>query len=162
VSYVDENGVSHTIPGELHVDDVEEDRTDWYFKTPFIDSRINVKVAYKGKGESVGKIDSWFYDAELKLFVIKRIDGCQYFQIRFEMFKALPLIEVTALAQMKLYFRPINLNQFGRNVSETVDWKIPFYLKYMRHEVAENKFEKCQVQKGKWVKVRKAGVVEAT
>jgi hypothetical protein len=87
VSYVDENGVSHMIPEELQEDDEVEDRSDRYYKTPCIDARINVKVSYKGKGESIRKIDNWFYDADLKLFVVKRIDGCQYFRVGFDMFR---------------------------------------------------------------------------
>ena len=47
-------------------------------------------------------IISWFYDAELKLFVIKRFDGVQYFPPRVKYFNSLPLLELKDLVRRDL------------------------------------------------------------
>ncbi|KAI3776200.1 hypothetical protein L1987_45972 [Smallanthus sonchifolius] len=48
------------------------------------------KEKYVNKEQCVGRIISWFYDGESKLFVIKRSDGVQYLKPRIKHFNTLP------------------------------------------------------------------------
>jgi hypothetical protein len=98
--FVDGNGVNFTMPEDEEVADEDCDKK--WFGIQFLSSRPVLKSKYKGRGEAAGRIDSWFYDTELKLFIVKRIDRCQYFKQGFNMFKTLPSFEVQALAKMKL------------------------------------------------------------
>ncbi|KAI3762664.1 hypothetical protein L1987_53104 [Smallanthus sonchifolius] len=48
------------------------------------------KEKYVNKEQCTGRIISWFYDGESKLFVIKRSDGVQYLKPRIKYFNTLP------------------------------------------------------------------------
>jgi hypothetical protein len=144
VTFIDEHGVSHGIPEEFGDD------------APFIPGRISVKVSYKAGKVCVGKIVSWFFDVEFDKFVVKRTDGCQFFPKRFQMFKTLPLIEVKALMNLKLNFRPLKLSPERLNDTELVEWKVPLYLKTVREELKSGVFKLIRPQKGKRHKVSMA------
>jgi hypothetical protein len=119
-----------------------------------------LKAKYEAKGEAVKRLDSRFYDEELKMFVVKRIDGCQYFDRGFGIFRTLPKTEVKALAKMKLNHRPLELNANSTNLTEGKDFNVPFYIKDTRKEVTEGKYKYWKPQKGKVVKVKKLGSKE--
>ena len=83
-------------------------------------------------------IMSWFYDSELRLFVLKRYDGLQYLKNNRKSFNSLPLCELKELARMKL----INLG----------DDPLAYVLeRIIKREVFSNKFEQLSPSKGKRV-----------
>ncbi|KAI3802307.1 hypothetical protein L1987_30437 [Smallanthus sonchifolius] len=67
------------------------------------------KEKYVNKEQCVGRMISWFYDDESKLFAIKRSDGVQYLKPRIKYFNTLPRCEINGLASKPL----INRSKIG-------------------------------------------------
>ncbi|KAI3682972.1 hypothetical protein L1987_83391 [Smallanthus sonchifolius] len=98
------------------------------------------KERYVNKERCVGRIISWFYDEEIKLFALKRFDGVQYLKPRIKYFNTLPRCEMNGLATKPL----IKRSKFGlANV----------IAKLISKEGGSGKYEKLKPQKGKIVKL---------
>ncbi|KAI3774003.1 hypothetical protein L1987_48545 [Smallanthus sonchifolius] len=60
------------------------------------------KERYVNKERCIGRIISWFYDDDMKLFALKRSDGVQYLKPRIKYFNTLPRCEMNGLATKPL------------------------------------------------------------
>ncbi|KAI3786550.1 hypothetical protein L1987_40310 [Smallanthus sonchifolius] len=63
------------------------------------------KERYVNKERCIGRIISWFYDDDTKLFAFKRSDGVQYLKPKIKYFNTLPRYEVNGLATKPLINR---------------------------------------------------------
>ncbi|KAI3815602.1 hypothetical protein L1987_15276 [Smallanthus sonchifolius] len=97
------------------------------------------KEKYVNKERCVGRIISWFYDNDIKLFAIKRYDGVQYLKPRIKYFNTLPRCEMNGLSSKPL----INRSKFG--LADVI-------ANLMKREGSPGKYERLKPQKGKRVK----------
>ncbi|KAI3774010.1 hypothetical protein L1987_48552 [Smallanthus sonchifolius] len=106
------------------------------------------KERYVNKERCIGRIISWFYDNDTKLFALKRSDGVQYLNPRIKYFNTLPRCEMNGLATKPL----INRSKCGlANVIANL----------IKKEGGSRKYERIKPQKGKRVKIidQKTGIV---
>ena len=81
----------------------EEFKKSWFRKfekTKKLSFKSSIDVS--GTKELKKGIISWFFDSELKLFVIKRFDGLQYLKNNLKTFSSLPINEIKELAWKEL------------------------------------------------------------
>ena len=57
---------------------------------------------YVVRKDCVGKIFSWMFDSQSRLFCIKRSDGVQYLKSRMKYLSLLPKCEIRVLKQLDL------------------------------------------------------------
>ncbi|KAI3742528.1 hypothetical protein L1987_60212 [Smallanthus sonchifolius] len=81
----------------------------WMKVLPKCQAQPAQKEKYVNKERCVGRIISWFYDNDTKLFAIKRSDGVQYLKPRIKYFNTFPRCEMNGLASKPL----INRSKFG-------------------------------------------------
>jgi hypothetical protein len=98
------------------------------------------EVDITGKRVPKRGIIGWYYDADLKLFAIKRYDGVQYFEKKLAVFSSLPRFEIRDLARLELN-NPSN-DPFGRYVE-----------KIIKTEGWSMKFERIKPRIGKTIKL---------
>ncbi|KAI3825340.1 hypothetical protein L1987_06822 [Smallanthus sonchifolius] len=98
------------------------------------------KEKYVNKEQCVGRIISWFYDGESKLFVIKRSDGVQYLKPRIKYFNTLPRCEINSLASKPL------INRSKNGLADVI-------ANLIKKEGSLGKYEQLKPQKGKRVKI---------
>ncbi|KAI3815772.1 hypothetical protein L1987_15453 [Smallanthus sonchifolius] len=72
------------------------------------------KERYVNKDKCVGRIISWFYDDEFKLFAIKRTDGVQYLKPRLKYFNSLPRCEINGQSTKPL------INPSGNGIAKSI------------------------------------------
>ncbi|XP_076902849.1 uncharacterized protein LOC143557729 [Bidens hawaiensis] len=125
----------------------KEGCAQWFFKTkkPAVPTMFKKSYNIKGYAESKKGIICWLYDKQLKLFVIKRYDGIQYFKKALRSLNTLPECEVKDLAKLGL------INRSGDNMARIIGkivWK---------ESVKEKKFELLKPQKGKLVEDKERG-----
>ena len=129
-------------PG-LNVNDLKEQvqaekKASWFRPRPpspvfkkFIDT-TGVRETTKG-------IKSWFYDAELKLFVIRRYDGVQYLPKSIKAFNTLPKYELRDLARLEL------INPSNNAIAES-------FRRVILREGRTGQFKTFKPQEGRYVK----------
>ncbi|KAI3776291.1 hypothetical protein L1987_46067 [Smallanthus sonchifolius] len=98
------------------------------------------KEKYMNKEQCVGRIISWFYDGESKLFVIKRSDGVQYLKPRIKYFNTLLRCEINGLASKPL------INRSKNGLADVI-------ANLIKKEGSSGKYERLKPQKGKRVKI---------
>ena len=77
----------------------EELKKGWFRKVEKVkDLSFKDSIDVSGNKELKRGIISWFFDSELKLFVIKRFDGLQYLKNNLKTFSSLPKYEIKELA----------------------------------------------------------------
>ncbi|KAI3725226.1 hypothetical protein L1987_65006 [Smallanthus sonchifolius] len=97
------------------------------------------KEKYVNKEQCVGRIISWFYDDESKLFAIKRSDGVQYLKPRIKYFNTLPRCEINVLASKPL------INRSKNGLADVI-------ANFIKKEGSSGKYDRLKPQKGKSVK----------
>ncbi|KAI3805589.1 hypothetical protein L1987_28105 [Smallanthus sonchifolius] len=97
------------------------------------------KKKYVNKEQCVGRIISWFYDGESKLFAIKRSDGVQYLKPGIKYFNTLPRCEINGLASKPL------INRSKNGLADVI-------ANLIKKEGSSGKYERLKPQKGKRVK----------
>ncbi|KAI3786650.1 hypothetical protein L1987_40493 [Smallanthus sonchifolius] len=112
----------------------------WMKVLPKSQAQPAQKEKYGNKERCVGRIISWFYDNDTKLFAIKRSDGVQYLKPRIKYFNTLPRCEMNGLASKPL----INRSKFG--LADVI-------ANLMKRESGLGKYEKLKSQKGKRVRI---------
>ncbi|KAI3815773.1 hypothetical protein L1987_15454 [Smallanthus sonchifolius] len=98
------------------------------------------KERYVNKERCIGRITSWFYDDDTKLFALKRSDGVQYLKLRIKYFNTLPRCEMNGLATKPL----INRSKCG--LADMI-------ANLIKREGGSGKYESLKLQKGKRVKI---------
>ncbi|KAI3821473.1 hypothetical protein L1987_09041 [Smallanthus sonchifolius] len=98
------------------------------------------KEKYVNKEQCVGRIISWFYDGESKIFAIKRSDGVQYLKPRIKYFNTLPRCEINGLASKPL------INRSKNGLADVI-------ANLIKKEGSSGKYERLKPQKGKRVKI---------
>ncbi|KAI3776217.1 hypothetical protein L1987_45990 [Smallanthus sonchifolius] len=97
------------------------------------------KERYVNKEMCIGRIISWFYDDDMKLFALKRSNGVQYLKPRIKYFNTLPRCEMNGLAIKPL----INRSKYG--LADVI-------ANLIKREGGSGKYERLKPQKGKRVK----------
>ncbi|KAI3676151.1 hypothetical protein L1987_85751 [Smallanthus sonchifolius] len=111
----------------------------WRTKLPVSPTALVQKQRYVNKEKCSGRIISWFYEAEFKLFPLKRSDGVQYLKPRLKYFNSLPICEVNELPTKPL------INRSDNGIADSI-------AKIIRIEVRPGKHEKLKPQQGKIIK----------
>ncbi|KAI3744675.1 hypothetical protein L1987_57764 [Smallanthus sonchifolius] len=112
----------------------------WMKGLPKSQAQPTQKEKYVNKERCIGRIISWFYDNDTKLFAIKRSDGVQYLKPRIKYFNTLPRCEMNGLASKPL----INRSKFG--LADVI-------ANMIKREGGSGKYEKLKPQKGKRVRI---------
>ncbi|KAI3808200.1 hypothetical protein L1987_24148 [Smallanthus sonchifolius] len=112
----------------------------WMKVLPKSEAQPAQKEKYVNKERCVGRIRSWFYDNETKLFAIKRSDGVQYLKSSIKYFNTLPRCEMNGLASKQL----INRSKFG--LADVI-------ANLIKREGDSGKYEKLKPQKGNRVRI---------
>ncbi|KAI3712456.1 hypothetical protein L1987_71013 [Smallanthus sonchifolius] len=112
----------------------------WKKELPKSPTQPAQKERYVNKERCVGRIISWFYDEEVKLFALKRSDGVQYLKPRIKYFNTLPRCEMNGLATKPL----INRSKFG--LADVIS-------KLISREGGSGDYQKLKPQRGKRVKI---------
>ncbi|KAI3805233.1 hypothetical protein L1987_27420 [Smallanthus sonchifolius] len=99
-----------------------------------------LKEKYVNKERCVGRILSWFFDEDFKLFAIKITNGVQYLKPRLGYFNSLPRCEVNGLATKSL------INKSKNGIANSI-------AKLISIEGGSGKYEKLKPQKGKRMKI---------
>ncbi|KAI3784138.1 hypothetical protein L1987_43231 [Smallanthus sonchifolius] len=97
------------------------------------------KEKYVNKEQCVGRIISWFYDGESKIFAIKRSDGVQYLKPRIKYFNTLPRCEINGLASKPL------INRSKNGLADVIE-------NLIKKEGSSGKYKRLKPQNGKRVK----------
>ncbi|KAI3814213.1 hypothetical protein L1987_18961 [Smallanthus sonchifolius] len=97
------------------------------------------KEKYVNNERCVGRIISWFYDSDTKLFTIKRSDGVQYLKPRIKYFNTLPRCEINGLASKPL------INRSKNGLADVI-------ANLIKREGSSGKYERLKPQRGKRVK----------
>ncbi|KAI3784194.1 hypothetical protein L1987_43288 [Smallanthus sonchifolius] len=119
----------------------------WMKVLPMSQVQPAQKERYVNKERCIGRIISWFYDNNSKLFALKRSDGVQYLKPRIKYFNTLPRCEMNGLATKPL----INRSNYGlANVIANM----------IKKEGGSGKYERLKPQKGKRAKIidKKTGI----
>ncbi|KAI3717532.1 hypothetical protein L1987_69216 [Smallanthus sonchifolius] len=111
----------------------------WMKVLPKSQAQPAQKENYVNKERCVGRIISWFYENDTKLFSIKRSDGVQYLKPRIKYFNILPRCEMNGLVSKPL----INRSKFG--LADVI-------ANLIKREGGSGKYERLKPQKGKRVK----------
>ncbi|HEY5235615.1 MAG TPA: hypothetical protein VIJ14_05515, partial [Rhabdochlamydiaceae bacterium] len=77
-------------------------KASWFKSLP---PKPKAKASYDVSEACKGMIISWKYDEKLKLIVVKRSDGVQYFQANFSALSSLPKCEVIRLSKLNIINR---------------------------------------------------------
>ncbi|KAI3802070.1 hypothetical protein L1987_30194 [Smallanthus sonchifolius] len=111
----------------------------WMKVLPKSQAQPAQKENYVNKERCVGRIISWFYDNDIKLFATKRSDGVQYLKPRIKYFNTLPRCEMNGLSSKPL----INRSKIG--LADVI-------ANLIKREGGSGKYERLKPQKGKRVK----------
>ena len=103
-----ENDPQHVIQTVIP-SDPSKPHHEW-FKPTVLPTRYWMQVRDQEAPSYRGRIISWFYDAELKLFVIKRYDGCQFLKVSKDAFNSLPETDFDDLAYERLVNPEADMN----------------------------------------------------
>ncbi|KAI3754531.1 hypothetical protein L1987_54316 [Smallanthus sonchifolius] len=103
----------------------------WGDKLPVSPVAPVQKQRYVNKEKCSGRIISWFYEAEFKLFALKISDGVQYLKPRLKYFNSLPRCEVNGIEGGSGKYERLKPQQgkilkYVDRVTQKVTWRYKF------------------------------------
>lgn len=107
----------------------EERRKSWFPKGKSKEPSPVRCQTYKVRGDYTGIIKSW--KVQNRVLMIKRLDGIQYFKLRFKKLSTLPKGEINRLAQLNL-------------INRSSDSYADFFEKCLRQEVRTKRYNKLK------------------